>query len=137
LSRKQIGLNKEEHISYWVNSSKRDLARAEQCFAGKDFVFALFCLHLALEKTIKALWVKFNAENFPPRIHNLVKLIGETPVLLSENQLIFLNDLNRFQLEGRYPDYTGKIYLECTPEFTLNMLEKGKQIQKWLEGNTQ
>lgn len=129
-------MNKEEHIAYWIDGSKRDLIRSERCYADKDFVFALFCLHLALEKTIKALWIKFNADNFPPRIHNLVKLIGETHVLLSDEQLIFLNDMNRFQLEGRYPDYTGQIYMECTKEVTLNMLEKGKNIQKWLIQNT-
>ena len=129
-------MNKEEHIAYWIDGSKRDLIRLERCYTDKDFVFALFCLHLALEKTIKALWIKFNADNFPSRIHNLVKLIGETHVLLSDEQLIFLNDMNRFQLEGRYPDYTGQIYMECTKEVTLNMLEKGKNIQKWLIQNT-
>jgi len=90
---------------------------------------------LTLEKTIKAIWVKYNKSDFPPRIHNLVKLIGETPVKLSEQQLIFLNDLNRFQLEGRYPDYTGKIYEECTNEFTFTLLKEGKEIQKWLTEN--
>jgi len=129
-------LTKEEHINYWIHTAANDLLRADRCYSDKDYVFSLFCLHLALAKTIKALWVQSNKDNFPPRIHNLVKLIGETSVKLDDTQLIFLNDLNRFQMEGRYPDYTGKLYKECTKEFTFNLMQYGKQLQKWLQENT-
>lgn len=125
-------MKKEEHIIYWLKNAESDLERAERCFRDQDYVFALFCLHLALEKTIKSVWIKYSSGNFPPWIHNLVKLITETPVQLENGQLIFLNDLNRFQLEGRYPDYTGRIYEECTKEYTMHLLNEGKRIQKWL-----
>ncbi|MCX6351830.1 MAG: HEPN domain-containing protein [Bacteroidetes bacterium] len=125
-------MNKEEHIQYWLRTSAKDLQRANRCFEDADYVFCLFCLHLSLEKIIKALWVKNNAEDTPPKIHNLVKLVKGSDVELPEDDLIFLNDMNKFQLEGRYPDYLGMINKECTKEFTNTMLEKAEKIKTCL-----
>ena len=91
-------MTKEEHIAYWTGNAEKDWQRAERCFKDKDYVFSLFCVHLSLEKIIKALWVNDNELNFPPRIHNLVRLLEGTSVELKEEELIFLNDLNKFQL---------------------------------------
>ena len=122
-------MTKEEHIAYWTGNAEKDWQRAERCFKDKDYVFSLFCVHLSLEKIIKALWVNDNELNFPPRIHNLVRLLEGTSVELKEEELIFLNDLNKFQLEGRYPDYVGNIYNECTIDFTKTMIETAKTIK--------
>jgi len=99
-------------------------------------VFSLFCLHLALEKIIKAIWVKNNKENFPPKIHHLVRLLEETPVEMDDKDLIFLNDMNKFNIEGRYPDYRGNIYKVCAKSFTEGMFEKAKVIKLCLTKKT-
>jgi HEPN domain-containing protein len=39
--------------------------------SGKQNVFALFAFHLTIEKLLKAIWVKDNIENTPPRQHDL------------------------------------------------------------------
>jgi hypothetical protein len=41
----------------------------------------------------------------------------------------FLEDFNKFQLSGRYPDYTNNIYKMCTEEFTSEKFEKVKEIR--------
>ena len=56
-------MTKEEHIKYWVETSEKDFQRAELLFREKDFVFALFCLHLVLEKMLKTVWVKSSLGN--------------------------------------------------------------------------
>ena len=98
-------MTKKDHITYWIESSQEDWGRAEMCFNNKDYVFGLFCLHLCAEKLSKALWVKENESDFPPRIHNLLILLEKSSLILTEHQLKFLSQLNTFQLEGRYPDY--------------------------------
>lgn len=130
-------MTKEQHIQYWISNADRDLHRAERCFDDKDFVFCLFCLHLSLEKLIKGLWVKNNIENHPPRIHNLVRLLDGSPLKLTEDEMVFLSDMNRFQLEGRYPDYTEQIFQFCSDEYTKEMLEKGKTLRLCLIKNLQ
>jgi len=122
-------MTKKEHIAYWITNADKDWQRAERCFRDQDYVFSLFCLHLAMEKICKALWVKYNEENFPPKIHNLVRLLKGSSIELEEEKLIFLNDLNKFQLESRYSDYREKIYKECTTDFTKNMFKKAKTIK--------
>lgn len=123
-------MTKEKHVAYWLDIAEKDMGRAEMCFKNKDYVFCLFCLHMALEKTIKALWVKNNEVNYPPKIHNLVTLISNLPVGFNEEDLRWLDDMNTFQLEGRYPDYVGKIYKRCTKEFTEGIMDRTK---KYLE----
>ena len=41
----------------------------------------------------------------------------------------WLERMNDFQLEGRYPDYQFKIYQICTREFTTQILNKVKTIR--------
>jgi len=125
-------MTKDEHISYWLTNAERDWQRAERCFNDSDYVFCLFCVHLSLEKICKAIWVKYNEPDYPPKIHNLVKLLERTPLNMSEDDLIFLNDMNKFQLEGRYPDYKEAIYKDCTLEFTRNIFDNAKQIKTCL-----
>jgi len=122
-------MTKDEHIEFWIKNSEMDWRRAIRCFDDNDFLFCLFCIHLSFEKIIKALWIKDHPDNFPPKLHNLIRILEQTTVKLEEADLIFLNDLNRFQLEGRYPDYRGKIYKECTFEFTQIIIKKANEVK--------
>jgi len=130
-------MTKDEHIEFWLSNSEMDWQRAIRCFNVNDFLFCLFCIHLSLEKAIKAIWIKDNSENYPPRLHNLVRILEQTLVKIPDKDLIFLNDLNRFQLEGRYPDYKGKIFKECTFDFTKTMLERANEVKLCLLKNLQ
>ncbi len=82
-----------------------------------------------MKKIVKAIWIKDHKEDYPPRLYNLVRIIEQTTIKMNDEVLIFLNDLNRFQLEGRYPDYRGMIYKECNLEFTKKILEKANEIK--------
>jgi HEPN domain-containing protein len=91
-------------------------------FNGKSYLQALFFAHLVIEKICKAIWIKYNKENIPPRTHNLAFLLSATPVLISDDQQVLLLQLNRFQLEGRYPEYLTKMHNICNKEFTLSLI---------------
>lgn len=126
-------MKKEDYIIYWNNESKKDLKRAQLHFDNKDFLFSLFCAHLCLEKILKAHWVKDNTPNVPPRIHNLVFLADQTKLTFNNEQRSFLERMNVFQLEGRYPDYQYKISKTLKKKNTLQLLEQTKTLRTWLQ----
>ena len=80
-------------------------------------MMTLFCWHLCIEKLLKALWVKSNDNNFPPRTHNLIILHDQTNLLLSEEMQADLKIINFWNIEGRYPDYQNLIYKSATKEY--------------------
>lgn len=125
-------MQKRDFIKYWIISSEHDLTVADSLFHSKHFDYCLFIGHLALEKLLKAFWVKNNDENNPPRTHNLVFLAQNSNISLDDDQLKFLQYVNGFNIGTRYPDYKFKIYEMCTEEFASNNLEKIKELHQWL-----
>ena len=125
-------MTKEEHINYWVDTAQKDWIATESMFTTKNYLHCLFWAHLVLEKLAKAHWVKTHQGNIPPKIHNIVWLLEESNTALEEDVVDFLEGFNKFQLSGRYPDYTNKIYKMCTKEFTFDNLEKVKEIRQCL-----
>ena len=127
-------MNKKTHIDYWITGSQKDWKRAQLLFKNRDYVFTLFCAHLALEKLIKAHWVNDNTDNYPPRIHNLNKLAAQTKLQLSEEELIFCADMNKFQIEGRYPDYVSNVYKILKNKNCKKYLDQCQTLRKKLNG---
>jgi AbiV family abortive infection protein len=130
-------MTNKDHIEYWLKNADRDWERSEMCFNQKDYVFCLFCLHLALEKICKAFWVKDKEENHPPRIHNLEKILRQTSIELNQEDWDLLVNMNRFNLEGRYPDYRDLLYKECSKEFTEQLFSQVKDLKTCLQKKMQ
>jgi len=127
-------MTKEQHIDYWLNTAQYDWSGAEEAFNAKRYMHCLFWAHLVLEKLAKALWVKHHQENIPPKVHNVLWLLVESNIDLGEEMTTFINEFNKFQLSGRYPDYTNNIFMMCTKEFTSEQLEKVKEVRTCLLG---
>jgi HEPN domain-containing protein len=126
---------KKEHIVHWVDQSKEDWEAAELLFIGKKYLHALFFAHLSVEKVCKAHWVNANEGNVPPKTHNLIFLLSQAKIELVESQKEFLLELNRFQIEGRYPEQLSKLYKASTAAFTQNKLNHAKELRIWLLNN--
>lgn len=125
-------MTKKEHIAYWKDTASHDWKFVRQTFKIKQYVYALFFAHLVLEKLCKAHWVKDNKENYPPKIHNLSKIIAQTNLTLSEEELIFSADMNKFQIGGRYPDYISNIYKLANKNYTSEYLKQCDKLRKKL-----
>lgn len=52
--------------------------------------------------------------------------------MLTEEQKLFLDEVNDFNLEVRYPEYRREFYKLCTKEFTESYFTKIKDFSKWL-----
>ncbi|MBX2993159.1 MAG: HEPN domain-containing protein [Bacteroidetes bacterium] len=117
-------MTKDEHIQFWVEDSESDLTTAKSMFQSKHFNWSLFVAHLALEKLLKALWIKNNKSNTPPKIHNLLKLAEGAGLSLSEEEKQLLAEANEFQIETRYAQFKLEFYKKCTPAFTKSYLNQ-------------
>jgi HEPN domain-containing protein len=130
-------MNKEEHIRYWIDTAEKDWDIVNTLFEAGKYVYYLFFAHLVLEKLSKALWVKDNEPDIPPKIHNIVYLLEQTSVELTTEQKKIFAVMNDFQLEGRYPDYKQKIFQLLTKEKTDEILSKVKEMRGWLQKKLQ
>ena len=122
-------MNKTDHIQYWKRTAADSWTTTEALFSTERYVASVFWLHLTLEKLLKAHWVRDNTTDIPPRVHNLLFLLGQTSLNLTTDELIFLKMVDSFQIDGRYPDYTFKIEEICTQSFTKQLLETTDQLQ--------
>lgn len=125
-------MEKEELIAYWTKSAETDWIAVQNMFKSKDYVHALFFSDLVLEKLCKANWVKNHQSNHPPRIHNLIYLLDSFNLKMDQTQRAFLEKMNSFQIEGRYPDYKNTLYKMCDKKFTENILLQANETRLWL-----
>ena len=51
---------------------------------------------------------------------------------LTEEQKLFLDEVNDFNLAIRYPDYKFEFYKKCTKAFTSQYYKRIKDFYKWL-----
>lgn len=119
---------KQDYIDYWLSTSNEDLETAFSLFASGKFVWALFIAHLAMEKLLKAFWVRDNKENVPPRTHDLNKIAKNTSLNFTDKEKEFLAVITSFNLEVRYPDYKRKFNKICTKDFADKYLKEIKEI---------
>lgn len=120
-------MRSNEEINYWLEIAQDDLRVAGRLIDSNDRLHALFFCHLGIEKTLKALYVRMNSTS-PPPIHNLVRLAMESKLTLSGEDLEFLNELLRFNIEARYPKDRIKIRKTCTKKYSAEILQK---VKKW------
>lgn len=125
-------LSKEELINYWKTLAKEDLSTAIYNLKGKKALATLFFFHLAIEKLLKAHWIKDNMSNTPPFTHDLQKLITETNLEIDAERFEYLFIINSWNIEARYPDYKMTLNKIATPLFLKEHANKVKSIYQWL-----
>ncbi len=74
-----------------------------------------------------------NNNKIPPKIHNLVRLAEISSLKLDEETRLFLDKVNDFNLDVRYPEYKNEFYKTCTKEFAENHLKKIEELYQWLK----
>ena len=110
-------LSKKDHITYWLKTGNDSWDAAVYLKQGNNNVEALFIFCLAIEKWLKANWVLDNIDNIPPRIHDLQSISSQTDLQLDPMLIDFLDTINRWNLEGRYPDYRFSLHKLATAQY--------------------
>ncbi len=125
-------MTKQDHIKYWIATAEKDWEVVRFLIGGNKFMYALFLAHLTIEKLAKALWVKNNVNNDPPKIHNIASILKRANVEISEEQRIFFLQMNDFHLEGRYPDFRDILYKTYDKIKTEEILDNVLISKQWL-----
>lgn len=130
-------MNKQEHINYWLKIAEKDVDMMQYLFEGRKYVQALFFGHLYVEKVAKAVWIKNNVSDIPPKTHNLLKLVQESGVGLATGDQTFLIKLNQYQIESRYPEDIDQLYKITDKNLTEDYFNKIHNIVKCLKEKMQ
>lgn len=121
-------MTKTDYINYWIITAKDDIETSLQLLDSGKYVWSLFIAHLSLEKLFKAFWVRDNEINFPPKTHDLNRIVKETKLNFSDEEKEFLAEVTSFNLEVRYPDYKRRFNEKGTKEFASNYLSRIKEL---------
>lgn len=103
-------------VKVWVDGAVDALDTCDKLFKSKKYHHALFFLHLALEKIIKALYIS-KLDESPPYTHNLKELCESMKLGLTELELRQLDEISEFNVSARYEEYKYKIYKRATKEY--------------------
>jgi HEPN domain-containing protein len=123
----------EKTIKYWQDISEYDLITAEAMLNTERYLYVGFMCHQAIEKIIKAYYVKVKKET-PPYIHDLEKLAGYSELynLFSQEQIEFLEELNPLNIESRYPKYKDQMFQIMKSKDCKYFLNKCRELREWI-----
>ncbi len=123
--------DKQKIIDHWIVSSEDDFITMMAMLDSKRYSWSLFIGHLVIEKLLKAYFVKIN-EDYPPFVHNLLRLAIDSQIEITGDLKYKLTTISAFNLNVRYEDYKRSFQMRCTPEFTLEWIDKIKEFRLWI-----
>jgi len=124
-------MDKEDIISFWIESSDKDYRTMLHLFESGDYMWSLFVGHLVIEKLLKAFFISKQDENYPVA-HNLLRIAEKAGMELTEAQQIFYSTVTGFNINARYDDFKQSFYKKCTKEFTLDWISKIEENREWI-----
>lgn len=134
VAKKMTDSEKEkERIAYWLGVAEYDLGTAEAMLQTKRYLYVGFMCHQAIEKTLKAVYVK-ERKAIAPYTHNLSHLAKESSLMdvLSEEQLGLVATLNPMNIESRYPSYLDEVSRTLDEKVCVDLLARTKEFYGWL-----
>jgi HEPN domain-containing protein len=130
MGKKEIDI--EKLIKYWIETSDDDFETMMAMYETKRFSWSLFVGHLMIEKLLKAYYVK-SKQDFPPFIHNLIRLAELAEIRMTEEQKVFFVTATAFNINARYDDYKLSFQKMCTLEYTTKWINELKTQRLWIK----
>jgi HEPN domain-containing protein len=122
-------MNIPKQTEYWVRNAEEDFEVGSNLIKAGKTRHGLFFIHLAMEKMLKACVCK-NQNKTPPKTHNLINLYRLAGLEANTERQDALGVLNRFCIEGRYPEEWPVIPDKKESQRYLKMAE---QLIEWLK----
>ncbi|MCL2603163.1 MAG: HEPN domain-containing protein [Defluviitaleaceae bacterium] len=121
-------MTKKQHIDYWLHGATENIKDMKAAIKSKRRSMAMFCGHLAIEKTLKGLCAVRGV--IIQREHKLIKLAKECGLdsTLTYDQREELQIITNFNIEARYDDYKMRFHATCTPQY---VAEWSGKITTW------
>lgn len=123
----------EKTINNWLDLARYDLETASAMLASGRYLYVAFTCQQAIEKLLKAFFVKTN-KCTPPYTHNLLKLCEEAGLMaqLSEEQLGFIEQLCSYYIQSRYTEELQQLSAALTKEKTSLLNRETGELFAWL-----
>jgi HEPN domain-containing protein len=90
-------------IAHWQNGARAEVESAKLLLAGGQYPGALFHCHLAVEKALKAVYMR-NCRKEPPLTHDLLQIAAQLPRVWTNAGKQLLADLTGYAVAARYDD---------------------------------
>lgn len=126
---KEMAVDIDKQIHFWRTGAEDALGSAELLIANDRCGFGLFLLHLALEKSLKALVVS-RTRDVPPRTHDLLRLVRQAELEPPADVLGVLGEFQAYCLAGRYPDSEPALMDGAVAR---RELARAKETYAWLQ----
>ncbi|MBI2631774.1 HEPN domain-containing protein [Candidatus Pacearchaeota archaeon] len=111
----------------WLEQVKKDIRAANNSFNSRDYEWACFQAHQAVEKSLKALIIE--KKSFLIKTHDLVLLAKKLDA--PEDIKIKCSKINPSYIDTRYPD-VPKAYSEVEVREIVKLSE---EVISWIEKN--
>jgi HEPN domain-containing protein len=98
---------------------------------GERYPYVIFLCHLAIEKSLKALYAE-KFQEIPTKTHNLMFLIEMLDLEVPQHFIEPLFVISRLGVKSRYPHNLETLLEQYTKEQTLSILTSSKEFITWL-----
>lgn len=118
-------------IDEWISISDYDFETAKAMLETGRYLYVAFMCQQSIEKLLKAIYVK-DKQEVPPRVHNLILLADQIGIELDQDTKHFFQKLCEYYLENRYPQDMQELARSFGKMQAQDLLDKSKDIRKWL-----
>jgi HEPN domain-containing protein len=125
-------MDTDKIVEHWGKSSDDDYAAMLILYNARSYGWALFMGHIAIEKLLKAYYVKQHGTH-APFTHNLYRLAELGGLEVDEQRAEWLFRITTFNINARYDDYKKEFYTLCTADFTKEWIEKTETLRLWIK----
>jgi len=124
----------DKKIAYWIDLAEYDIVTANAMMKTKRYLYVGFMAHQAIEKILKAYFVKNNNE-IAPFSHSLSYIAKKAGLYqsFSENQKNFIDLLEPLNIEARYPSHKKQLLASLTEKRCNEILKKSKELHYWIK----
>ena len=111
-----------------------DLDTAKAMLKSKRYLYVGFMCNQAIEKIIKAYFVKVKNEQ-PPYTHKLIRLAEESNLykIMSECQKDFIDFITPLNIEARYPTVKKELFETLNKDKCKKNVKNTEEMMKWIK----
>lgn len=121
-------------IDNWLSLAEYDLATAYDMSKAKRYLYVAFMCQQAIEKIMKACYVKQHTST-PPYTHNLLRLVKELSFRdeMSDEAMASIEELNSYYIESRYTEDIEELSKLLTEAKAVSVLNSAKELFEWIK----
>ena len=121
-------------VDNWLSLAEYDLATAQDMSKAKRYLYVAFMCQQAIEKLLKACYVKQH-KSTPPYTHNLLRLIKDLSFKdeVSGKMRAAIEQLNSYYVESRYTEDIEELSKLLTEAKAVSVLNSTKELFGWIK----